>query len=347
MAKRSRIEKNGFYHIINRGVAKVNIYLCDDDFMKFLEIMQEASCEYYFKIYSYCLMDNHYHLLVKITDQNLSMIMQKINSRYSIYFNNKYKRVGPLWHGRFKSWFIYDEIYLKTLVKYIEFNPIKANISQNIGEYKWAMSSNNVKLEMLHFELIEVTDFDNSFTGKEQEVVDKLYNSKFEIKDHVVKKNELQPLDNYFNNFNREVAISKAIGDGYLQSQIAQYLKLSNVAISKIYKIYNQKVKLFNKLRDKGIFWSYSKSISFDTAGDDLSIEYLLKYGDFDDIIVGFNLFGKRVMKKVWEARLKSDKRFIKLNLMLARLFFRMDIESDYFREVKNARFEKLKLLAS
>jgi hypothetical protein len=104
---------------------------------------------------------------------------------------------------------------------------------------------------------------------------------------------------------------------------------------------------LFNKLRDKGIFWSYSKSISFDTAGDELSIEYLLKYGDFDDIIIGFNLFGKRAMKKVWEARLKSDKRFIKLNLMLARLFFRMDIESDYFREVKNARFEKLKLLAS
>jgi hypothetical protein len=63
----------------------------------------------------------------------------------------------------------------------------KANISQNIGEYKWAMSSNNVKLEMLHFELIEATDFNNSFTGKEQEVLDKLYNSKF----------ELQPLDNY------------------------------------------------------------------------------------------------------------------------------------------------------
>jgi hypothetical protein len=51
--------------------------------------------------------------------------------------------VGPLWQGRFKSWFVYDELYLKALVKYIEYNPIKAGISKKIGEYKWAMSSNN------------------------------------------------------------------------------------------------------------------------------------------------------------------------------------------------------------
>ena len=108
-----------------------------------------------------------------------------------------------------------------------------------------------------------------------------------------------------------------------------------------------QKVLLFNKLRDKGIFWSYSKDISYDKAGSDLFIEYLLKYGDFEDIILGFELFGKRVMKRVWEERLKSDKRFIKLNLLIARVFLGMDVESSYFKEVKNARLEKFKLLAS
>ncbi len=76
-------------------------------------------------------------------------------------------------------------------------------------------------------------------------------------------------------------------------------------------------------------------------------IEYLLKYGDFEDIRLGFELFGKRVMKRVWEERLKSDKRFIKLNLLIARVFLGMDVESSYFKEVKNARFEKFKLLAS
>jgi len=112
-------------------------------------------------------------------------------------------------------------------------------------------------------------------------------------------------------------------------------------------KTYKQKVKLFNKLRDKGIFWSYSKQIDYSKAGDSLLIEYVLKYGDFDDIILGFELFGKRTMRRIWEKTLKSDRQFIKLNLMLARVFFGMDVEADYFREVKNARLEKLKLLAS
>ena len=347
MPRKLRIKRDGFYHIINRGVDRSNIYLCDDDFIKFIEIMQEASLEYHFEIYSYCLMNNHYHLLIKITKENLSIIMQKINSRYSIYFNNKYKRVGPLWQGRFKSWYVFDEAYLKTLIRYIEFNPIKANITQNIGEYRWAMSSGNFEFSMLNVELIESTNFDEELDDSELKKIDEIYSAKLKTENNTIKRVEFDPLENYFDNYSREVAIARAVNDGYKQSQIAIYLKLSYVAISKIYKLYNQKVKLFNKLRDKGIFWSYSKNISFEEAGKSLTIEYLLKYADFDDIVVGFNLFGKRQMKKVWEESLKSDKRFIKLNLMLARVFFGMDVESDYFKEVKNARFEKLRLLAS
>jgi len=162
-----------------------------------------------------------------------------------------------------------------------------------------------------------------------------------------MKKAKLYPLKYYFANNSREIAIAKDIKDGYKQIQIAKYLKLSPGAISRIHKKYNQKARLFNKLRDKGIFWSFSKNITFDQAGNDLTIEYLLKYGDFDDIVEGFHLFGKKEMKRVWEDRLKSDKRFIKLNVMLARLFFGMDVESDYFKRLENERFKKLKLLAS
>lgn len=146
MPRKPRVEKIGFYHVINRGVARSNVYLSDEDYLKFLDIVQDASDKYRFGIYLFCLMNNHYHLLLKTNDENLSVTMQKINSRYSIYFNKKYKRVGPLWQGRFKSWFIYDEGYLQTLIRYIEYNPIKANITNTVSKYKWAMSSKNVEL---------------------------------------------------------------------------------------------------------------------------------------------------------------------------------------------------------
>ncbi len=107
------------------------------------------------------------------------------------------------------------------------------------------------------------------------------------------------------------------------------------------------KKELFNKLKDKGVFWSYSKNITYEEAGDGLFLEYLLKYGDFDDLILAFKLYSKETIKQIWEEKLKDDKRFIRLNLMLARLFFGMDVESSFFKEIKNARFEKFKMLAS
>ncbi len=106
-------------------------------------------------------------------------------------------------------------------------------------------------------------------------------------------------------------------------------------------------VNRFNKLKNKGIFWSYYEELTHEKEGDKLFLEYLSKYGDFDDLVVVFKLYPKDTIKSVCEQTLKSDKRFIKLNLMLARVFIGMDVESFYFKEVKNARFEKLKMFAS
>jgi len=109
----------------------------------------------------------------------------------------------------------------------------------------------------------------------------------------------------------------------------------------------SKKNMLFNKLRDKGIFWSYAKDIRYEKVGDKIFLEYLLKYGDFDDLKLAFRLYNQEYIKSIWEQKLKDDQRFIKLNLMLARVFFGMDVESSYFKEVKNARFEKLRMFAS
>ncbi|MEA3419098.1 MAG: hypothetical protein U9Q90_06825, partial [Campylobacterota bacterium] len=196
---------------------------------------------------------------------------------------------------------------------------------------------------------INAINLDLKLNEKELEEIDELYIAKLEVVNKVIVPKRKKRLNDYFDQYltHREVSISKAVADGYKQIEIANYLNLSSVAVSKIYKKYREKNALFNKLRDKGIFWSYSREITYEQAGEKLLIEYLLKYGDLDDMKLGFELFGKRVMKRVWEERLKSDQRFIKLNLMIARVFLGMDVESDYFKEVKNARLEKLRLLAS
>jgi hypothetical protein len=152
-----------------------------------------------------------------------------------------------------------------------------------------------------------------------------------------------------------DAAIVRAVRDGHRAVDVARYLGLSRAAISKRSRNFARKEKLFEKLRQKGLFWSYRKDLKYqdivaagDTGGS-LLIEQTLKYADFDDIKLCFELFGKRAVKKVWEQKMKSDGRFIKTNLMLARLFFGMDVESGYFKKaVKvNGRLEKLRMRAS
>ena len=209
------------------------------------------------------------------------------------------------------------------------------------------MSSKMHDLECLNYDLIDKIDLKEKFSVEEAQEIDDLFNTKLVVVNNLVIPKVKTKLDIHFKNEKREVAIARAIEDGYKQKEIADYLQISPIAISKSYKIYRQKVALFNKLRDKGIFWSYSKEITYEKAGERLLIEYMYKYGDFNDISLAFKLFGKRVMKQIWEEKLVSDQRFVKLNFMITRVFFGMDIEASYFKGVKNARFEKFKILAS
>lgn len=334
MPRPNRINNEGYHHIINRGVEKRKVFLCDEDFQEFINILEVFKSIYNYKIIAYCLMENHYHLLLYTTQNNLSFIMKRINQKYTLYFNNKYKRIGHLWQGRFKSWYVFDEKYLTALIKYIEGNPIRANIAETIGGYKWASST--CKGSML--------------TEKERQGLDEFYETKVNEQVNIISKKDILPLNRYFENVpfeDRNKIILKAIYDGYKQREIAKCLNLSDAALTKIGKAEIAKEKLFCKLRDKGIFWSFSKGITYFEVKDLIIIEYILKYGDFDDIGAIINLYGKRKVQRIWHEKLKSDQRFIKTNLMIARVFFGMDIESDYLRGQKNARLEKLKLLTS
>ena len=138
MPRKPRIEIAGYYHIINRGVEQKVIFKEAEDYEYFEELMCFYAKSFGITLHNYCLMNNHYHLLIEIQQENLSKFMRQLNMNYAIYFNKKYKRTGHLWQGRFKSWYVTDDAYLYTLMCYIEQNPLKANMVKEIKEYPYS-----------------------------------------------------------------------------------------------------------------------------------------------------------------------------------------------------------------
>ena len=116
MPRKPRIEILGYHHIINKGVEQRDIFIEEKDFKYFLHLLCQNSKNFDIQVHNYCLMNNHYHLLIELKKENLSKFMRQINSKYAIYFNKKYKRTGHLWQGRFKSWYV-TEKNLETLSK--------------------------------------------------------------------------------------------------------------------------------------------------------------------------------------------------------------------------------------
>src|SRR6056297_1307077 len=109
MPRKPRITIPGRYHVLNRGVNRENIFLTVEDKDKFIELIDLSREIYQFTIHSFCVLDNHYHLLIETSKDNLSLAIRYINSRYAEYFNTRTRRIGPLWQGRYKSWFIHED----------------------------------------------------------------------------------------------------------------------------------------------------------------------------------------------------------------------------------------------
>lgn len=137
MPRRERITHAGCYHIVCRGVERRNVFLDSDDFELFLTLLESVKKEFDVVIHSFCLMTNHYHILLETKEDNISFAMKYLNSHYAIYFNKKYKRTGHLWQGRFHSDYLYDDNHFWYVAKYIERNPIKAKMVKEIHHYKY------------------------------------------------------------------------------------------------------------------------------------------------------------------------------------------------------------------
>lgn len=123
------------YHVIQRGLNRISIFHDDDDKQMFLNLLKFQASDS-FKIYCYCLMDNHTHLLVK--SDHLSPNIQRIASVYAMWFNQKYQRTGYLFQDRFKSEPIEESNYFLCCLRYILQNPVKAGICKHASSYRWS-----------------------------------------------------------------------------------------------------------------------------------------------------------------------------------------------------------------
>ena len=136
MARQQRAKsESGIYHIMLRGNNKQQVFFDNEDYYKFLSILGICKGICGFRIYAYCLMENHIHLLIQEGEEPLDKAFKRIGVRFVGWYNAKYDRCGNLFQGRFKSIPVNDDEYFITVLRYIHQNPVKAGIVNSCADY--------------------------------------------------------------------------------------------------------------------------------------------------------------------------------------------------------------------
>lgn len=146
--------ESGIYHVMLRGIDRQVIFEDSEDYLRFLDIVQECRELCDFKLYAYCLMGNHVHLLLKVQNDGLETIFKRIGGRYVYYYNVKYQRIGHLFQDRFKSEPVDDDAYFLTVLRYIHQNPVKAKLCSKVEDYPFSSFT-----EYLHESTFVDTEF--------------------------------------------------------------------------------------------------------------------------------------------------------------------------------------------
>lgn len=189
MGRALRIEYPGaHYHVTSRGNERKDVFKSRKDREQFLTYLESAVTRYGAVIHAYCLMTNHYHLLIETPDGNLARIMQHINGAYTNYFNMKRKRSGHLFQGRYKAIVIEADEYATLLSRYIHLNPVRAGMVERPEDHPWSSYLDYIGIRK-HPEWLTTTFILNYFGTKKagfsayrrfaEELRDKDYESPF------------------------------------------------------------------------------------------------------------------------------------------------------------------------
>ncbi|MCM3602219.1 transposase [Robertmurraya korlensis] len=247
--------RNGVYHIILRGINKQIIFEEDDDRRRFLETLGRYKIQCNFKLYGYCLMDNHVHLLVKEVEETVSEFIKRICSSYVYWYNMKYDRCGHLFQDRFKSEVVETRTYFFSVLRYIHQNPLKAGISANVLDSKWTSIG-----EYLYQSTIVDTKFVLSLFSEDREKsIQLIANYMNEINDDLCmeEKVRVRLSDNEVIEYLRTLGISSSsmlqqMSKGQRDTVIAMLMKLKGVSIRQISRVTGLSKSVVQRGRDRG-----------------------------------------------------------------------------------------------
>ncbi len=146
MSRAARLDLKGFfYHVISRGQRKNPIFFSRKDYDKFVKILDNVLAETDIELFAFCLMRNHFHLLVRRNDTHLHRFMKLLNTRYAVYFNHEYGCVGHVFQDRYKSFIVMNERYLSYLKEYIHNNPLRKGVVEKAEQYRYSSAAFYVK----------------------------------------------------------------------------------------------------------------------------------------------------------------------------------------------------------
>ena len=246
------------YHIIIKGIDSQDIFYDKQDRKIFLKYLLENKIQYDYKIYAYCLMINHVHLIIRVNDEFLSKIIQSLLIRYVSYFNKKYDRSGTLFQDRFKSKRVENQKYFLDVCKYVHRNPEKAGICKT-EKYEWSSYIEYINKEkiidksvLLHYFNNDINEFIKFTTENDElsqlddlaefEIIDRLTDNqainiimqKFNIKDII-------QFEKYFKNIPKEE----------LNQKIMKIKKIRGITITQIARIIRRNRRLIEKMWNK------------------------------------------------------------------------------------------------
>jgi putative transposase len=139
MPRSPRLEYAGaLYHVTTRGVRQDAIFVDDRDRLALLTILTRALRTCDARLFAFCLMGNHYHLVVQTPQANLSVLMHRVNSPFSLCFNQRHARRGQVFDGRFKALHVDRDAYLLEVCRYVDLNPVRAGLVRSPGQWVWS-----------------------------------------------------------------------------------------------------------------------------------------------------------------------------------------------------------------